>query len=432
MNNIMLKLPPFAVLILCLAVTPAFAGVVVSSPANNATVGSPVRYAATATTNTCARGVAAMGVYVNNQLYYSVNGTSLNTAIALAPGSYRTVVIEWDYCGGALTTPVNITVANSGVFVDAPANNSTVNALPTYSASAQTSCAKGIGAMGIYVDNALVYTTPGATLQTAVNLPEGTHRTVVQAWDNCGGSFATPVNVTVQGSAETFTNLQATHGWNSWGQLAPLDLDCDAPCQGVSFGMQQGVTSPSMSGNATQFSLSGTTPYSDVLFELPLIGQFSTQGMPDPNENELPLLHTFTYDTWFYLTNANATQAEEFDVNWFMGGVGMTWGHQCNPLGDGQWDIWDNARGQWVSTGAPCTMTLGWNHVTINVQRDENNQLLYHSIVLNGTVYNINRSYPPFTVPDSWYGITVNYQMDGNAHQEANTTYLDNFNFRYW
>lgn len=183
----MLKLSPFAVLILCLAVTPAFAGVVVSSPANNATVGSPVRYAATATTNTCARGVAAMGIYVNNQLYYSVNGTSLNTAIALAPGSYHTVVIEWDYCNGALVTPVDITVANSGVFVDAPANNSTVNALPTYSASARTTCAKGIGAMGIYVDNALVYTTPGATLQAAVNLPEGAHRTVVQAWDNCGG-----------------------------------------------------------------------------------------------------------------------------------------------------------------------------------------------------------------------------------------------------
>ena len=45
-----------------------------------------------------------MGVYIDNALKYVVNGTSLNTTVAMAPGSHHTVVEEWDYCGGATYT----------------------------------------------------------------------------------------------------------------------------------------------------------------------------------------------------------------------------------------------------------------------------------------------------------------------------------------
>jgi len=84
--------------------TAALATVTVSSPSNGATVGSPVSYVATATTSTCSKGVASMGIYVNSQLVYVVNGASMNTQWTLVPGSYSTVVEEWDYCGGATYT----------------------------------------------------------------------------------------------------------------------------------------------------------------------------------------------------------------------------------------------------------------------------------------------------------------------------------------
>ena len=80
-----------AILILVTLATPAFASVTVSSPANGATVSSPVQYVATATTSTCSKGVASMGVYVNNQLIVVQNGTSLNKPVSLAPGKYNTV-----------------------------------------------------------------------------------------------------------------------------------------------------------------------------------------------------------------------------------------------------------------------------------------------------------------------------------------------------
>ena len=98
----------FALLIVS---APAYATVTVTTPAPGATVTSPVQYIASATTGTCAQGVASMGIYVNNQLIYVVNATQLNTTISLAQGYEHTVVEEWDRCGGATYTTINLTVA---------------------------------------------------------------------------------------------------------------------------------------------------------------------------------------------------------------------------------------------------------------------------------------------------------------------------------
>jgi hypothetical protein len=86
-----------------------FAAVNVSSPLNGATVTSPAQYVATATT-TCAKGVASMGIYVDNVKVYVVQGSSLNYQLSLAGGPERTVVEEWDRCGGASFQAINVTV----------------------------------------------------------------------------------------------------------------------------------------------------------------------------------------------------------------------------------------------------------------------------------------------------------------------------------
>jgi hypothetical protein len=84
-------------------------GVVVTSPTPNSTVNSPVTYSATATTP-CYKGVASMGIYVNNVLTYVAAGSKLNTQVSLAPGPEHTVVEEWDNCGGAAYVTDNVTV----------------------------------------------------------------------------------------------------------------------------------------------------------------------------------------------------------------------------------------------------------------------------------------------------------------------------------
>jgi phospholipase C len=109
-----------------LLATPVFATVTVTSPTPNSTVTSPVHYVASATATTCSTGVAAMGVYVNNNLVYTVNGASLNTNISMATGSEHTVVEEWDHCGGATYTTVNLNVVSNQPTVSIFAKSSTM------------------------------------------------------------------------------------------------------------------------------------------------------------------------------------------------------------------------------------------------------------------------------------------------------------------
>jgi hypothetical protein len=373
-----------------------------------------------------------MGVYIDNASVYVVNGANLSTTLQLAPGAHMAAVQEWDYCGGSTLTQVNLTATNqTGVWVASPKVYSNVGSLANFVATATTNCAAGVASIGVYVNHQLQTVTNGASLNTQINLAAGAQQTVVQEWDNCGGTTSTAVNVTVTGTA--LANLQMSAGWKSSGQMAPYYTDCDAACVGVTLSMVQGVNNPSLSGQSAQFNLGGTTPYSDALFYNQLIGAFSTQGLPDSNRTLVPTLRNFIYDGYFYVNDPAHTQAMEFDVNWFMNSVGMTWGTECRIAGGNEWDLWDNVNAKWMPTGVACNpLVNAWNHVTVNAQRGPNNTLLYQSITLNGVTFNLNKSYPAFTVPQNWYGITANYQMDGDSKQTSITSYLDNFSFTYW
>ena len=198
-----------------LCALPAFATVTVTSPKSGSTVTSPVHYVATATTATCSKGVASMGVYVNNKLIQTEKGASLNLSIALSPGTYsNTVVEEWDLCGGASYTKVPITVSGSapksGVTVTTPAPNSTVTSPVSYAATATSTCAQGVSSMGIYVDNKLIYTQKGAALSTSISLAAGAEHTVVEEWDHCGGAAYTTINLTVTTATKTLKSIAVT------------------------------------------------------------------------------------------------------------------------------------------------------------------------------------------------------------------------------
>ena len=55
---------------------------------------------------------------------------------------------------------------------------------------------------------------------------------------------------------------------------------------------------------------------------------------------------------------------------------------------------------------------------------------VYQSITLNGVTSTLNWTFGYGSTP-GWYGITVNYQMDGNYKQEPYNIYLDNLTFTY-
>jgi major membrane immunogen (membrane-anchored lipoprotein) len=417
------------------------AQVQVTAPTNNSSVATQVQYVATSTT-TCAKGVSAMGVYTSaGVLAYTSQGASLNTTLTLNPGTYHTVVQEWDGCGGSASTPVTVQVAgaNSGgqVTVSAPQTNTTVSPTVQYVATATSSCASGVASMGIYTaPGVLTYQTQGSTLNTELTLASGTYHTVVEEWDKCGGASVAPITITVGGGSTsgTFVNLHQQAGWTGYGLLPPsynICTSCSPSGPDVTWSMTQNVSSPSLSGNATLMDIGGQTDYSDVLWNNHLIGDFSSQGMPDTKKTIVPALHNFTYDVYFYVKDLSVSQALEFDINQFVGGYSYIWGHECRVAGGNEWDIWDNPGGSWHPTGVACNpIANAWNHLVIQVQRTSDNQLLFQSITLNGTTATLNYYENPTAT--TWYGVTVNYQQDGDYQQTAYSVWLDELNFSYW
>ncbi len=404
----------------------AFAGVTVSSPAPGAATGSPVQFVASASSS---RPITAMRIYVDNQSVFTTQSNSLNTSVALAGGAHNVVVQAWDSSGAVFKFPESITVnssappppSGSGVNVTTPADGSTVGAPIHVVASA--SAANPISAMRIYLDNAAMFTVNSSQLDTTVSASSGSHLLVVQAWDTTGAVYKQSRNVTVGSSAPTGSpvpsgaivqsNIQQMAGW----QNCTVCAGAGGNGPSANFGTLQGVSSPSLSGASMQFSIGGSTPYSDVLWWKQLGG---SNGITH-----------FQYDLDFYLTNPGAAQALEFDVNQSNGTYKFIFGTQCDIKRDGAWDVWDTANHAWVNTGVPCSAPSAyqWHHLTWELYRDDS-QAHFVALTLDGVKHYVNMAF--WVQPSSVSEINVAFQMDGDYAQHPYDAWLDNVTLRYW
>ena len=342
-------------------------------------------------------------------------------------------------CGG-LTTPASSTTAPN----NSPSSLTISSTLPAGTVGAAYDATLSVsGGKAPYLFSLASGQLPtGMQLTADTGTISGTPSTAggfnfaVSVSDSKGLSKKQSLQVTVSNNTQTlghsFSNLQHSNGWSPYGQGPPTFIDCSpSPCDGITFSMDQGIATPSRSGAATQFTLGGTAVYTDALFNNHLIGDLSSQGMPDSNHTLVPTYHSFTYDVYFYGTNLELSQAVEFDINQFFNNLGFIWGHECRIAGGNEWDIWDNVNQHWVPTGVACHPTNNaWNHLTLQVQRTSDNQLLYQSITLNGVTNTLNKYYNPGSAP-GWHGVTVNYQMDGNYQQSPYSVYLDDLTFTY-
>jgi hypothetical protein len=265
---------------------------------------------------------------------------------------------------------------------------------------------------------------------------KGSYNVVVQQWDNCGWSATKAVALTVSsstsGSGKVFSNLQKSGGWTGYALLPPSFGICSGCTSGgsqASWSWVPNVSSPSMDGISTKTSYNGgTTLWADILWNNHLIGDFSSQGLPDYSKTLVPTFHNFTYDVYFWIGNTSDSQALEFDINQFVGGKSYIWGHECRIDGGHEWDTWSNPQQKWVPSGVACNpVSNAWNHLTINVQRTSDGHLLFHTITLNGKTATLNRYDTPTST--SWYGITVNYQIDSDKYKTPYSVDLDKFTF---
>ena len=207
-----------------ITVTAATANVNVSAPANNATVSSPFQVVASATAPS---GIVAMKIYLDDQLAFSTSSSSLNTPITAGAGTHSVVVQAWDSSGTVYKNSLTVSVtagASSGVNVSAPANNATVNSPFTVTASA--SAPNPIAAMHIYLDGQLVFQNNSNSLNTQLTAGTGQHSLVVQAWDNTGAVYKTPLTITV--GASSGGNVNVSLPANNSTVSSPFEVQANA------------------------------------------------------------------------------------------------------------------------------------------------------------------------------------------------------------
>lgn len=332
--------------------------------------------------------------------------------------------------------------AMAGVTVSSPTNNSTVGTSVHFVATATSpSCSKGVSAVGIYTSpGKLAHVVNGTKLDTSLTLSSGIQYPVVQEWDNCGWSASVKLTITVgsspvnqgSGSGKTFYDLQSQKGWTGYALLPPsfgICSSCTSTGSKTSWSWVQNVASPSMDGKSTKSTYGGgTVQWGDILWNNHLIGDFSSQGLPDFSKTLVPSLHYFTYDVYFWIGNTSDSQALEFDINQFVNGKSYIWGHECRIDGGHEWDTWSNPGQHWVASGIPCNpKSNAWNHLNLQVQRTTDGHLLFHSITLNGNTAVLDRYDSP--TARNWYGITVNYQIDGDRYKTPYSVYIDKFTF---
>ncbi len=195
------------ILLVCLLLSArlfAAPALTVSSPQDGWKVNSPVYFAASATSPTCAKGIATIRIYAAPHMaVFSVDAAQFETFVNLKPGTYDTVVQAWDNCGDVTKVQRKVTViSTAGVTVYSPANRSEVSSPARFVASASSpGCAEGISAIRVYsAPGVEAHTETANHLSAEVNLAPGNYNTIVQAWDNCGNVFKVPITTSVKGA----------------------------------------------------------------------------------------------------------------------------------------------------------------------------------------------------------------------------------------
>ncbi|HWR36541.1 MAG TPA: Ig-like domain-containing protein [Clostridia bacterium] len=177
--------------------------VTICTPANNATVTSPVRVVAGTTSS---KGVDYVQVYVDGVKQYTAYSPMLDTNITMASGTRKLTVQAKDDAGvifkrtiyvnaGSSTTTCTASTASS-VNICTPANNAAISN-PVHIAAAARST-NSISYLQVYVDGVKKYQVYASSLDTNLSMAVGTRRVTVQAKDSSGLTFKQTIYVTIK------------------------------------------------------------------------------------------------------------------------------------------------------------------------------------------------------------------------------------------
>jgi phospholipase C len=211
--------------------------VTICTPTPNALVQSPLHITAGTTDS---NPVTTMSVYVDNQLIYKVNASSVDTFVNLSIGRHSISVNAkdstnrtfWQNMPVGMQPPCALNSANQTVTICSLVSGSVVS-LPFHVVAAATDSSP-VTSMTLFVDgNSEGSVSNSAILDLYVsNVTLGTHSLAVQAQDSTGSLFQQQFNITVTAASNGLTHLnhiiffvQENRSFDSYfGMLGPYKV----------------------------------------------------------------------------------------------------------------------------------------------------------------------------------------------------------------
>ena len=407
-------------------------GVSVCAPLNGANTGSPVQITAGAAAGS---GIAAMKVYIDNQDSYTIQSNSINTTLPMSSGTHYVVVQAWDNSGNVYKTPVTVSVSGgssapsscgttSGVQFCSPTNGSAASgSVPVVAAGSSN-----IIAMQLYVDgqNPAAASSTSNNLSTSVSLSSGGHNLTVNGWDNAGNVYQASINVNGQGAptsptsggsvpappsnAIVYANIQNQGNWQGCGACGNQGGSGSAP----SYGISEGISNPSLSGSAADFSINGGAPYT---------GGYNFIEQPTvPN----PVTYLrYEFDIYVPSQFASTPQALEWECQQNANGYTYNYAFQAD-YADRVWRVFNYNTKSWEDTGIQFSgFTPGtWHHV-ISMYHASGTQAVHDSITVDGVTHPVNVTHQA-TYTGNGLEFTTAFQEDLNVNGSGYQVYVDN------
>jgi hypothetical protein len=416
------------------ASTPPATGVVVSSPANGATVNSPFSLSAAAS-SCSSQTVTAMGYSLDNSTSTAtVQSNSVAALVPAAAGAHTLHVKAWGNGGAACVKDVAITVTStsttppastSDLAISSPANGATVSSPIQIAASATNCSSQSVTSMSYALDSGSANVVSGTAINSQLPASAGQHTITVKAQAASGATCSATRTVTVPGNsslapsnAVSVSNIESLTSWKAQN---------DPASGGSTSGTTNLVSSPALNGSSRSF-------YST----------FSNSGgeLYHATFGDDTAAYNFLWDGWVYFDNSASSIANlEMDMNQVMAnGQTVIYGFQCDGY-SGTWDYTKNAGtptnyiDQWVHSSAPCNprnwTRNTWHHVQISYSRDDKGNVTYHSVWLDGNEQAINATVPSAFALGWGSVLLTNFQVDGLG-SGSNTIYLDNLTISRW
>jgi len=275
-----------------------------------------------------------------------------------------------------------------------------------------------ISSITVSVDNVEVQDAGAVTpLDVQVPVAEGSHLITVNsvAADGTVASSTRWVNVAPkQPGANTFSNANT----NTYSNVEEMSGWYNSPDQGkpVCSSGPKLVSSPSMDGTSGRFYLGPTGQYNNCLWPIKL-GKGTVSN--------------FELDTYYQLSDPTYSQGVEFSSNHHVGTKWYKFSVQCS-YNKGIWSVWDTAGKAWSATTIPCKVPKAntWDHLIVETSIS-GGKAVFSSLTLNGTKYDINKSFNPLTKADaSGYG--VHFQMNGDLAGHSYYAYIEQMKYTAW